>query len=190
MPAMPVENPRVSFALIGVRAGKANPLDENPAPRWAGPLFLFLAVALVPWIIYLALTLPNRTIASHYRIAWVGFDVALVVALARTAWLALKGKRQMEIPAVVSATLLVVDAWFDIMTSRPGAAQMEALFLAVFVELPTAFLALYLSRRVEQVIDQTLARARGSRSMLQARLPRRLARGMGGLPGVDEDPSP
>lgn len=130
------------------------------APWWAGPLFLFLAVALVPWIIYLASTLPSHTEVGHYRLAWVGFDIVLVISLGRTAWLALKGKRQMEFSAVVSATLLVVDAWFDITISKSGTAQMEAIFLAVFVELPTAFLALYLSRRVNQAVDRTLEQAR------------------------------
>jgi len=127
-------------------------LREKLAPWWAGPLFLFLAIALVPWSVYLAATLPAHTVASHYRTAWVGFDILLAAALARTAWLALKGKREMEFPAVVTATLLLVDAWFDIMTSKSGASQMEAIFLAFAVELPTAFLALYLSRRVDRVV--------------------------------------
>lgn len=121
---------------------------------------MFMALAMVPWVINLALTLPSRTETSHYRTAWVGFDVLLLAALARTAWLAWQGKRQMELPAVVTATLLVVDAWFDITTSKAGAPQLEAVLLAVFVELPAAFLAIYLSRRVEQVVDQTFEHAR------------------------------
>ena len=141
-------------------------------PWWAGPLFLFLAVALVPWIIYLALTLPSHTESSHYRTAWVGFDVLLVLALGRTAWLAIQGRRQMEFTAAVSATLLVVDAWFDIMTSKAGAPQMEAIFLAVFVELPAAFLALYLSQRVGRVVDKTLEEAVVARRGLRSRVKR------------------
>ena len=156
-------------------------LPEDPlhpellAPRWVGVLFLFLAAALVPWTVYLALTLPSHTEATHYDIAWVGFDAALLLALGRTAWLAIKGKRQMEASAIVTATLLAVDAWFDVVTSKAGAPRMEALFLAIFVELPTAFFALYLSRRVEQVVDTALRDAIARRRRLQRRLRRRLS---------------
>lgn len=139
---------------------RLSPVEEriarHVAPWWAGPLFLFLAIALVPWIIYLAFTLPSHTQASHYRTAWVGFDVFLAMALLRTAWLAMRRRRQMELPAIVLATLLVMDAWFDVITSKSGVPQMEAVLLAVFIELPLAALAIYLSRRVERVIDSTL----------------------------------
>jgi hypothetical protein len=127
-------------------------------PRWAGPLFLALTFALIPWIVYLGLSLPTRTVANHYRTAWVGFDVLLVLAMGRTAYLALKGHRRIELPAITTATLLIVDAWFDITTSRSGAPQMEAVLLAVFVELPTAALAIYISRRVERALAETLDR--------------------------------
>lgn len=120
-------------------------------PRWVPPLFLILAMGLLPWIVYIAISLPSRTVADHYRLAWVGFDVMLLLALSRTAWLAFKGSRQVELPATATATLLVVDAWFDITTAHPGWAQMEAIALALLVELPTAALAIYISTRVERI---------------------------------------
>lgn len=137
----------------------------GPAPRWSAPVFLVMAVALVPWIAYLAITLPSRTVSDHYRVAWVGFDVVLVIFMAATAWLALKGKRQVELPAIVTATLLVVDAWFDVITSHTGWGRMEAILLAVCVELPTAALAVYISRRVERAIEATLEHAAHDRAV-------------------------
>lgn len=150
--------------LVGSRRPPVVLRSEMPkrqvafVPRWTGPLFLLMAGALVPWIVYLAISLPSRTVFNHYRTAWVGFDILLVLAMARTAFLALKGGRRIELPASATATLLIVDAWFDVTTSRPGAAQLEAVILAIFVELPTAALAIYLSRKVERAIDETLDR--------------------------------
>jgi hypothetical protein len=98
----------------------------------------------------IALSLPSRTVADHYRLAWVGFDILLLLALSRTAWLAFKGSRQVELPATATATLLIVDAT----TAHTGWPQMEAIALAVFVELPTAALAIYISTRIERIAAQ------------------------------------
>lgn len=135
---------------------RSSVVPSTLVPRWAGPLFLLMAAALVPWVVYLAVSLPTRTVFNHYRTAWVGFDILLVLVMARTAFLALKGSRRIELPASATATLLIVDAWFDITTSRAGAPRMEAILLALFVELPTAALAIYISRRVERTMDAAL----------------------------------
>jgi hypothetical protein len=126
-------------------------LTDKLSPRWAAPLFAILAVALIPWIAYLAYSLPQHALAKHYNISWVGFDIVLLLALARTAWLAFREKRQVELPAVATATLLVVDAWFDVTTARRGWPFIEALALAVLVELPLAALCLYIAHRVERL---------------------------------------
>ena len=47
-----------------------------------------VAVALVPWTLYLTFTLPSRHVTFHYDLAWVGFDVALAASFAATAWAA------------------------------------------------------------------------------------------------------
>ncbi len=52
---------------------------------------------------------------------------------------------------MATAALLIVDAWFDVTTSQPGWPLAHAILLAVFVELPTAALAFYISRRVERL---------------------------------------
>ena len=38
------------------------------------PVYALLAVAIVPWIVWLAWTLPERSVSAHYRLGWVGFD--------------------------------------------------------------------------------------------------------------------
>jgi hypothetical protein len=48
---------------------------------------------------------------------------------------------------MISATFLVIDAWFDVMTSSPGWDIKLALALALGLELPTAFLLLRFARK-------------------------------------------
>jgi hypothetical protein len=44
-------------------------------------------VGLVPWLTYLAITLPTRTSVPHWSAAWVGLDVMEAIGLATTGWL-------------------------------------------------------------------------------------------------------
>ena len=53
-------------------------------------LYTAAAVMLLPWIVYLAVTLPRRHFDRHYRVAWVGFDILLVIAIVRTAYFAFR----------------------------------------------------------------------------------------------------
>jgi|SRR5947209_4542892 len=140
----------------------ANPLPQNSggpitragdriAPRWIPELFLVFGFFLLLWIVYLSVSLPTHSIARHYNLSWVGFDILLLIAMVRTGYMALQGRRQAELPAVATATLLIVDAWFDVTTAQPGWPLMQAVLEAIFIELPTAALAFYISRRVERL---------------------------------------
>jgi hypothetical protein len=95
------------------------------------------SLVLVPWIAFLAATLPHRYEARHWTLAWVGFDVALVIGLAWTAWMAWRARPAVIFPALVSATLLVCDAWFDTTTAQRSDVLVSALS-AVLLELPMA----------------------------------------------------
>ena len=78
---------------------------------------MVVSVGMVPWIVYLALTLPESYRAGNWAAVWVGFDVALVLVLLSTA-LAAWRRRQLMVPLLlVAATLLLCDAWFDVATS-------------------------------------------------------------------------
>jgi hypothetical protein len=144
----------------------ANPLTPPQAPRWVAPLFVTLGVLAVPWTVYLAYSLPTQAESPHYRLAWVGFDVVLVAAVFATALLSWHGRRLVVVPAVVTATLLVVDAWFDVLTT-PGPEEIAvAVASAVLLELPLAAVCIwiaahteYLSIRREAYLTRRLARA-------------------------------
>ena len=106
--------------------------------RWVTPLFTLAAVGLVPWTLWLTFALPSRQLTEHYDLAWVGFDVALAAAFAATAWAAVTGSQWLVAIAAVTGTMLVCDAWFDVVTSIGGGDEIEAILQAVLVELPFA----------------------------------------------------
>ena len=109
-------------------------------PFWVGVVYGILTIITVPWTLYLAIHLPQRHLSTHWDIAWVGLDTALAIALAATAWLAIKKSRLLIMAATITATMLVVDAWFDVMTARTGRPFVKSIILAVFIELPLAFI--------------------------------------------------
>jgi hypothetical protein len=141
-------------------------------------LYTGAAVALLPWIAYLAVSLPRRDLDMHYRAAWVGFDLLLVFAIVRTAYMAFRIDPRVQFPATATATLLIVDAWFDITTSGSHAAAFEALLLALFVEIPAAVFSIFLARRVgRQVLELAHLESVPTRGSVSARRGRRLRGG-------------
>jgi hypothetical protein len=117
-----------------------------PAPRWVVPLFGLAALLLVPWVVLLVYLLPSAHQAQHWDIAWSGFDVVLALLLSAVALAAWRGSLWFEGTATAAATLLFVDAWFDVLTSSTRVELFVAIGEAVFVELPLAFLCLLLAR--------------------------------------------
>jgi hypothetical protein len=141
-------------------------IDEARVVRWAGPLFVLFSLILLPWTIYLGETLPSRQLSPNYDTAWAGFDVILLIALASTAYFALRRSRYLSTAATATATLLVVDAWFDVLTT-PSAQRPESIVLAVLVELPLAAVCTWLSLHTQQLTERRitlLTRRRGQRS--------------------------
>lgn len=114
------------------------PPDPVPAPHWASHAFVALGGVLVPWTLWLAATLPERHVARNFDVAWSGFDIALAISLVATGYGLFKGAAWTQGVAAAAATLLVTDAWFDVLTSAPGAERMMAIAMAVFAELPVA----------------------------------------------------
>ena len=109
-------------------------------------LYAAVAVVVIGWAVYLGASLPDVNLARHWNVAWVGLDAFIVTALVWTAWRAGHGDRRVVVPAVATATLLIVDAWMDVSTAA-RADLWESIVLAVFLELPLAALSLYVARR-------------------------------------------
>lgn len=127
---------------------------EESTPVW-GPSQVHFALfvlgcclILAGWIVLLAITLPINYVTEQWRASWIGFDVALLVGLAVTGWAAWRRRQIVVASALVTATLLCCDAWFDVMLSWGGPGQWQAIASALLVELPLAALLLGVARRV------------------------------------------
>jgi hypothetical protein len=55
--------------------------------------------------------------------------------------------------ATAAATMLFVDAWFDVMTTPRGSSLVISVLLAVFAELPLACICLWIALHAAQVIE-------------------------------------
>ncbi|MBV8256505.1 MAG: hypothetical protein JO073_01675 [Actinobacteria bacterium] len=127
-------------------------------PRWVAPLFALVAIGLVPWTLYLTFTLPARHVTRHYDLAWVGFDVALFAAFAWTTFAAFRRSQWLVAAAAVTGTMLVCDAWFDVVTSQTGGEMWEAVAEAVLAELPLALICGFIVFDAEAFLRATVNR--------------------------------
>jgi formate hydrogenlyase subunit 4 len=137
-------------------AEPAEPIERMPLPRWVTPLFTIAAVVLLPWTLWLTFTLPSRFVTRHYDLAWVGFDIALAGAFAGTSWAALRASRWLVPLAAATGTMLVCDAWFDVVTSVGSGELVEAVLEAVFVELPLAAICGFIVYDAETFLQATV----------------------------------
>jgi hypothetical protein len=103
------------------------------------------AVAETVWTIYLAWKLPHTYVADHWDAAWVGLDVAQVLSLLACAWAAWQHRAVIALYATIAATLLFVDAWFDLTTASRG--DFDQSLITLIVEVPSALFLLWIARR-------------------------------------------
>ena len=96
-------------------------------------------VGLSPWIVYLAITLPDKYIAHNWPATWVGFDILILIFMAVTAVLGLLRRQLLVLTAFTTGILLICDAWFDVMTAAPTDRWLSVL-TAVLGELPLAII--------------------------------------------------
>jgi hypothetical protein len=108
------------------------------ATRWFIPFLAVCCLALIPWTIGLALSLPRTYVTANWRALWTGFDVVLPGCLAVTAWGPWK-QRQILVPSsIITSVLLLRDAWFDLLTANGHRDLIVSAASALFGELPLA----------------------------------------------------
>ncbi|TCM47149.1 hypothetical protein [Kribbella sp. VKM Ac-2568] len=137
----PAERRELILRLALVPAGLLPaPRTMERIRRWRLALMLACVAALIPWTVYLAVTLPSHYEARNWVATWVGFDVILLAMLVATAVFGWRRRLLLFPAAFASGVLLVCDAWFDVLTSQRGADLVQALLTAFLVELPLAFI--------------------------------------------------
>jgi hypothetical protein len=111
-------------------------------------ILLVAATALIVWTIFLGLTLPLKYDAGHWDLLWTGFDIGLFCVLGYAAWAAWFRRQVLATTAIVAGTLLLCDAWFDIITSIGHRDQWLTLLTGFGGELPLAVFFFWLYRRI------------------------------------------
>jgi hypothetical protein len=120
-------------------------------PRWLAPLAICAIVGMLPWIIYLGLTLPGKARADHYNLAWIGFDCLEWSVLAALAFFAIRRHPATGPVAAIASAMLVVDAWFDVVTTHNGGEFLVAVLLAAFAEIPLAIICAWAAINAERI---------------------------------------
>ncbi len=120
-------------------------MPRRAATNWLGCGILLAGLGMIPWAFILASMLPSTIRTEHWPVAWAGLDGMEAAGLITTGVALIRRHSWLCLPAAVTSTLLVVDAWFDITTSAPGSAAAVAIALAAFPELPMAALCAVLA---------------------------------------------
>ena len=113
-------------------------------------IFSAIGVGLLPWTIWLSTSLNPHHETIRWDLAWSGFDTGLALIFIATAVAA--HFRSMWIGALSSAlgTLLVVDAWFDVVLESHADELRLSILLALLAELPMAAFCFWIAFRAER----------------------------------------
>jgi hypothetical protein len=122
-------------------------------------LFAGAGILLLPWTIWLASSLEPHHETTRWDLAWSGFDTALAVMFLLTALAAWRRSPWVGIAAGATGTLLVTDAWFDVVLESHSDELRVAIIFALFAELPVAALCFWIAYRAERFIASHLTAA-------------------------------
>jgi hypothetical protein len=124
--------------------------------KWVIAGYGAVGAFLVPWTAYLAIGLPRTHVTHHWDLAWTGFDVGLAAAFGGTAFAAWRRSPWLHAFAAATGTLLLVDAWFDVVLESRVDELRWAIMTAIFAELPAAAFCFYLAYRTERFLEQVV----------------------------------
>jgi len=130
-------------------------MDPSKIRRHRLTLLTLGSLGLIPWTIYLGVTLPDRYVVQDWTLTWTGFDAMLTVMFLATALLAYYRKQIVVLASFTSGTLLLCDAWFDLTTSH-GDDRLVALGFALCIEIPMGIFLIYASLQLLRVTYQRL----------------------------------
>jgi hypothetical protein len=126
--------------------------------EWVVLAFAALGFALLPWTIWLSQSLHPHHVTNRWDLAWSGFDTGLAVLFLATALAAYRRSPWVGALAAATGTLLVTDAWFDVILESHADELRNSIALAIFVELPLAGFCFWIAQRTERFLARALER--------------------------------
>jgi hypothetical protein len=118
-------------------------------------------IALAAWIAILSLTLPGHFTSRDWRAVWVGLDIVELAGFAAIAWAAWHQRQIIVFFMLVTGTILICDAWFDLALDYGSSDFLISLGSAVLVELPLAAVLLFAARRLVRVTVESMMQLAG-----------------------------
>lgn len=130
--------------------------------RRFGLLFMVACcIGLAAWIAILIMTLPGRFTASHWQAVWVGLDAAELAGFAAIAWAAWHQRQVVIFFMIMTGTLLLCDAWFDLALDYGSSGFIGSVITAAVIEVPIAFMLFAAARRLVRVTVMSLMELEG-----------------------------
>ncbi len=134
-------------------------LPQTTLRQWVVGVFTLAGLAMLPWTIWLSSSLSPRHETQHWDLAWSGFDTGLALAFLATALAAWRRSPWVGACAAATGTLLLTDAWFDVILESHSDELRNALYLAVFAELPLAAVCFWIAHRTERFLALIVGQA-------------------------------
>ena len=82
-------------------------------PKWATTIYILISIGMIPWVIYLGISLHAQHISRNWSITWVGLDIAQISLLLITGLLTRLNSIYMIFTAAITGTLFLTDASSD-----------------------------------------------------------------------------
>jgi hypothetical protein len=120
--------------------------------HWVIGAFAAVGVGLLPWTIWLSTSLSPHHETTRWDLAWSGFDTGLALFFLATAFAAYKRSPWVGALAAATGTMLVIDAWFDIVLESHADELRQSILLAILAELPSAAFCFWIAIRTERFL--------------------------------------
>jgi hypothetical protein len=137
------------------------PPRPNTLRQWVIVVFGALGIGLLPWTIWLSSTLKPHHVTERWDVAWSGFDTGLALLFVLTAIAAYFRSPWVGALSAAVGTMLVTDAWFDVVLESHADELYRSLLLAVLVELPLAVFCFWIAHRTERFLSRVVQVAYG-----------------------------
>jgi hypothetical protein len=124
--------------------------------HWVVAAFALAGLGLLPWTIWLATSLSSTHDTTHWDVAWSGFDTGLALFFLATAFAAYRRSPWVGALSAATGTMLVVDAWFDIVLESHADEIRQSVLLAILAELPAAAFCFWIAIRTERFLAMVL----------------------------------
>src|SRR5512132_3228093 len=115
-------------------------------------VFGAVGLGLLPWAVWLSASLHPHHVTNRWDVAWSGFDVGLALCFLGTAIAAWRRSPWVGAFAAATGTLLLTDAWFDVILESHGNEESTAILEAVCIEIPMAAVCFSIAYRTERFL--------------------------------------